>query len=822
MALQTLDLRDQVHEALRFLADRCDGARSLDGENFHKIDASFGRQLADSSSLTLPQLVVGSNMIRKYRRQLESGGLHIPTRQEVEQYLAEQKTIMSRREALPAQVQKPAPADQPAHHRVYVEHRRIIVLYPYDRAIHAAIAPLKQKIQDWGFNRYGLKEWSYPLESVNLVLDALHPFEHHFSYSPEIAAVVEQMRHEEELACQQAELEQAFEEMERLAAMEAAQPFLDGTPLPNGEALFGHQREAVCFLIERKRMILAHDLGLGKTRSALIAAKSYGLPVFVICPAGLRINWLREAEIVQVPVEVYSWAKLPDPTEDHDYILIADEAHYAQTLSTKRTKGFLELAEHARAVYALTGTPMKNAQPINLFPLLVACRHPLAQDLRAYEHRYCNAHYKSIGRKREVWDVTGASHLDELHEKTKHLILYKKKEECLKDLPPKVRVMRQAEVDREGERAYQSMITQLTQEHQARMQQKRDEQIAALRQEVGADFDEEMLQDELEAMSEDEENARALVELGIMRHVASTAKVASALDLAQEVLEQGESIVLFTAYRDTATRLASELAAECLSGDTTTEERQAMIDRFQARQTHALVCMIGAGGVGITLTAAQTVVLVDRPWTPGDTIQCEDRCHRIGQRGSVTAIWLQYGLLDQQIDRLLQQKQERIDLVLRGKRKTMRGVSRSIRSMAKEILESVRSGVPLEQLLGELDEEQHDLVVEASTVGQSFSDSTAEPASATEASAARPRRATSPTTTSMPPAAVPAKKGKARRDRRLKGELPRVRMNVMLDEEVAAFLRSMKVPAQTTKEPGYSGFLERLVRESPEFQRRKS
>jgi hypothetical protein len=124
-----------------------------------------------------------------------------------------------------------------------------------------------------------------------------------------------------------------------------------------------------------------------------------------------------------------------------------------------------------------------------------------------------------------------------------------------------------------------------------------------------------------------------------------------------------------------------------------------MIDRLQAKETHVLVCMIGAGGVGITLTAAQTVVLVDRPWTPGDAVQCEDRCHRIGQQGgSVTAIWLQYGQVDQQIDRLLLLLQERIDLVLRGKCKTMRGVSGSIRSMAREILESVCSDVPLEQL----------------------------------------------------------------------------------------------------------------------------
>ena len=97
-----------------------------------------------------------------------------------------------------------------------------------------------------------------------------------------------------------------------------------------------------------------------------------------------------------------------------------------------------------------------------------------------------------------------------------------------------------------------------------------------------------------------------------------------------------------------------------------------MIDRFQAKATCALACMIGAGEISIMLTAVQTVVLVDRPWIPGDTVQCEDWCYCIGQQGSVSAIWLQYGLVDQQIDLLLQQKQERIDLVLRGKCKTMR------------------------------------------------------------------------------------------------------------------------------------------------------
>ena len=189
-----------MHKALRFLVDRCDGARAQDGEGFTTIDATLGRQLADSISLTLPQLVVGANMICTYRRQLESSGLHIPTRQEVEQYLGDQKATISRREALPSHVQEPtraAQANQAGQHQVYVKHGRIMVIYPYDRAIHAAIAPLKQKIWDWDSNRYGLKEWPYLLKAVNMVLDALHPFQNDFSYSPEIAAVVEQVHLDE-------------------------------------------------------------------------------------------------------------------------------------------------------------------------------------------------------------------------------------------------------------------------------------------------------------------------------------------------------------------------------------------------------------------------------------------------------------------------------------------------------------------------------------------------------------------------------------------------------------------------------------------------
>ncbi|MCD8485336.1 MAG: hypothetical protein LRZ84_00925 [Desertifilum sp.] len=79
---------------------------------------------------------------------------------------------------------------------------------------------------------------------------------------------------------------------------------------------------------------------------------------------------------------------------------------------------------------------------------------------------------------------------------------------------------------------------------------------------------------------------------------------------------------------------------------------------------------------------------MDRPWTPGDTEQAEDRCHRLGQANAVFATWLQLGEIDKAIDALIESKQRRIELVLQGKRKTLNGLS-SPKELAKELIASL-------------------------------------------------------------------------------------------------------------------------------------
>lgn len=434
-------------------------------------------------------------------------------------------------------------------------------------------------------------------------------------------------------------------------------------PLPDGRTLFNHQQTGARLMIEKCRMINADDMGLGKTATALVAAKAfqlaYGWRVIVLAPISLKLNWMREAAGVGVRIEVYSWAKLPEPPACA-YVLIADEAHYAQSLTSRRGKGFQRLAKAAKAVFPLTGTPMKNAKPLNLFPLLLAIRHPLSRDQEYFEQRYCQAKKRKIklkkldakGRRieRTIYDASGASNLIELRNLTKDSILRRTKAQCL-DLPQKMRVLRDVEPSELDASEYHSIVNAKRAEY--------EELIRA-----GA-FAEE---------------AQALAMINVIRQAASKVKIADNVQVAEEIIEQDQQIVLFTEFLATAHSLFDQcrqagLKPELLTGATKTTERQALVDRFQQGKSNVFIGTIQAGGVGITLTKASTIVLVDRAWTPGDCFQAEDRVHRIGQHWPVTAIWSRFGAFDQKYDELILKKQERIDLVLEGERKTMRGVS---------------------------------------------------------------------------------------------------------------------------------------------------
>jgi len=430
-------------------------------------------------------------------------------------------------------------------------------------------------------------------------------------------------------------------------------------PLLDGRILQTHQIESIDWFLKKvykspslKGGILALDMGLGKTLIALVIAdlikaelKSKDLEIIVICPATLKKNWVNEAKSVDLNLSVYSWSKLPIvPT--HDYILIADEAHYAQSgTKSQRGKQFLKLAKSKKSVInlLLTGTPLKNGRPINLLPLLSACNHPLSFNKYYYEAHFC------AGRRTPfcAWDTNGASNLPELHLSTKDVILRKSKEDCL-DLPPKTRIFKDAELTDPIRKVYVDAIKTI---------KGQTEQKLRMLDEV------EKTQQIL--LAEQAIYRTALLKL---RQVTEAAKIDSTASLIQQLLEQNEQVVVFVEFLESIKEL-KEIFREAivLTGDTPVNSRQGLVDSFQKGEKKLFLTTSKAGGVGITLTSANYVLLVSRPWTPGDAYQAEDRCNRIGQTKPVFSYWLQLGNLDKTLDKVLCRKGENIELVLNGK-----------------------------------------------------------------------------------------------------------------------------------------------------------
>jgi len=556
---------------------------------------------------------------------------------------------------------------------------QIWLVFPYDPTVIALIKRVSGGTWEPGEKRGRRpKGWYYPISSGEQLMEVLNQQE--FDIDPKIHEAIAQ--HKAELERKEIERIEALfrreRELEQRTAALVEEACLD-EPLPNGWTLYQHQKEGVRWLLHRRvgnlyrGGILADQMGLGKSLQALVAAKALqqatGCHVFVVSP-GILLDkpWLEEAEIVGVEIEVFSdyHSSIPRPLENAKYLVIVDEAHRYQSLTSLRTKALVRLAKHQNciATWLLTGTPMANGKPANLFPLLEICEHPLASDKWEYESHYCQGQQVSVGKGRTAWRAEGAAYLDELAQKIDDVQLRRTKRQCL-DLPPKIRTLQPIELSEKSQKVYDKMLKEL-------QQSDRDRLKAGLISEEGA----------------------ALARITQLRKAASLAKVEATVSLALEVLQDGDQIVMFTEFKDTAGRIYEALielgfSAELLTGETPKEERQPMIDRFQNGKTKAIVGTSATGGLGITLTSASVLVLVDRSWVPGVNEQTEDRLHRIGQEQAVTCIWLQYGFIDLVIDRLLDRKTQCIEYVLGGERRTLQSALDKPSELARELLEAM-------------------------------------------------------------------------------------------------------------------------------------
>jgi SNF2 family DNA or RNA helicase len=228
--------------------------------------------------------------------------------------------------------------------------------------------------------------------------------------------------------------------------------------------------------------------------------------------------------------------------------------------------------------------------------------------------------------------------LEELHRLVRPLVLLRSKQQCL-DLPPKHRRTHTVELLPAEAHRFQRLV---------------DGAVADYRKRV--------------AQGLVRSDAETLAIFTALRQIASQAKVAAVVALVAELMAQGEAVVVFTGFVSTARALAPALTRQgqdpvALTGGVPPRHRQLLVDAFQEGHRHALIATFGTGGLGFTLHRARHVVLVERPWTPGEAEQAEDRCHRIGMGASLTSHWMQLGMADQLVDDLLASKSTRISEV---------------------------------------------------------------------------------------------------------------------------------------------------------------
>jgi len=389
-----------------------------------------------------------------------------------------------------------------------------------------------------------------------------------------------------------------------------------------------HQKEAIQKLVENKKFILADDMGLGKTTSTIIAALESGVKkVLIICPATLKINWKREIENYTDKSVFISEGK--NFSTEHDFVIInydiiknfheikkkdkseivranfdlviIDEAHYIKNVTAQRTKLINDFVKNIDRLWLLSGTPM-TSRPIDYFNLLSLVDSPTAKNWMAYAIRYCQGYQFNVGG-RKVWNVVGASNLEELRDRTAPTILRRLKEDVL-DLPEKI-------------------ITPIY----LRLKSKEYEEV------MGEYYD---------WYDKNPEESKSLTiqftKLTKIRQIIANEKIEQTIELAENIIEQGKKVIVFCNFTESLEKITQHFGkiAVKLNGTMSKIEKQNSVDQFQENEKiKVFVGNIKAAGVGITLTAAEAVIMNDLSFLPSDHSQAEDRSYRYGQKNNV-------------------------------------------------------------------------------------------------------------------------------------------------------------------------------------------
>ncbi len=492
--------------------------------------------------------------------------------------------------------------------------------------------------------------------------------------------------------------------------------------------LFPHQRAGVAFLKAARRALLADEPGLGKTAQAIRALKALQdsgdqvFPALIVCPNTLKKNWKREfakwwpdvdVQVIkgsatqrrkqfEQPSQVFviNWESLrahsrlagygsvalsrcqdcgghdekisenrcevhPRELNQIDFkAVIADEIHRSKEPKSKQTRALWAATGDADFRFALTGTPIAN-DVLDLWSIL----HWLSPDEWPSKTRWVDRMVNTMLNAFGGMMVLGVKpHMEQefyaaINPRMRRML----KKKVLPWLPEMMFERRDIEMSTKQKKAYEQM---------------RDMMIAELENGEALTAPSALTQtirllqfaSSYAEMSVNEETGEARVVLA-----EPSCKVDALMDDIKSGDFGNDSVAVCAVSRQLIELLSAELTKEkiehgLITGAQNEDERQQAIDDFQSGKIKWILFTAQAGGVGVTLTAARRLVMLQRPWSLVDHRQALDRVHRIGSEIHDSVIITDYvteGSIEERVIQVLETKADNFEQIVRDKDKLL-------------------------------------------------------------------------------------------------------------------------------------------------------
>jgi SWI/SNF-related matrix-associated actin-dependent regulator 1 of chromatin subfamily A len=441
-------------------------------------------------------------------------------------------------------------------------------------------------------------------------------------------------------------LKERREDLDEIRVQEDVDFTIDGMQLQ----LYPYQKVGVKF-VDRAggRCLIADAPGLGKTAQAIGYAQYHGLKTLIVCPLSVVVNWQREIKKFTGKNATIWDSKSYDGHLNHQFhivhydavskihndlrsigfdLLVCDEATFLKNRQTIRAKSILGSYKERRKYPGiktkycifLTGTPVMS-RPIEAFSLLNFLDKDRFNNFFHFTQRYGG------------WKGEAPRNLQDLHDRTKDLVIRRKKDQILTELPPKQRNDLYVELSKEEQREYKTLLREVF--------------------------------------------GRWKIEKPSIGHMPKLQKfliekkMPRLIEMIDELLDNDKPILVFSNYLDPLKFLTQHYGdrAALLTGEMNKKDRQTSIDRLTSGQAKVGCFSLTAAGMGIDglQHKIDTVVFLNMDWIPANHEQAEDRTHRIGQTAQVQVYYMMCAdTIDEYMRDILKEKQAIADLVVDG------------------------------------------------------------------------------------------------------------------------------------------------------------